>query len=96
MSGKKTIENQDRTNGRLFTKPQLVSLGVLVVIVLIGTYILHTTYQDLTVEEKEMVEEIDYMPVTNLFPLSIVIAIAMVFICMILVDPFNMFKIMLL
>ena len=79
---------------KLFTIPQLVSLGILLLIVLIGTYVMHTSYQDLTAEEKERIEEIDYMPITNLFPISIVVAVALVFVCLILVDPFNMFKTM--
>ena len=77
---------------KVFTIPRLISLGILFIIVLIGTYILKNTYQELTDTEKEMIKEIDYLPVTNLTGVTLLVAVALVFICLILVDPFNMFK----
>jgi len=70
-------------------KTQLISLGILFLIILIGTYVLYTAYENLTDEEKELIKEIDYLPITDLTLVSIVITIAVVFVGLVLLNPFN-------
>ena len=78
---------------KIMKKTHWVSLGVLFLIILIGTYVMWTTYNELTSEEKEQVEEISYgFGYPNLLGLSILVAVACVFICMILVDPFKILE----
>ena len=77
---------------KLLTKPQLVSLVVLFIVVLIGTYVLHTTYEELSNDEQEQVKEIgESFGYPNILATSIVLVIAFIAIGVILVDPFRMF-----
>lgn len=75
---------------KLFTRHHLLFLVALFVVILIGTYIYWSLYQGLTDKEKSEIDEIGSSPSINLI-LVFMIAIAIILICIILVDPFNIY-----